>query len=275
MSKVRPTQGAQNVKKKRTEGTVRRQKTKTPATPERILTIDIGGTKIKLLATGQTEARKLSSGSKMTPARMVRAVEQLTDDWRFDAISIGYPGLVGAQGPRSEPGNLGRGWVGFDFAAAFGKRVRMLNDAAMQALGGYEGGRMLFLGLGTGLGSALIAEYVIVTLELGQLPYHQGETLFDVLTRDGLERLGKKAWRKAVAEVTQALMSAFIADYVLIGGGLAKELKRPPAGVHLGNNMNAFRGGYRLWHLEDVCTLSAEGNAACPPQPTASEWRVL
>jgi hypothetical protein len=237
--------------------------------------VDIGGTKIKILATGQTEPRKLVSGGKMTPAEMVEAVQEAAGDWEYDAISIGYPGLVGSHGPRSEPGNLGRGWVGFDFAAAFGKPVRILNDAAMQALGGYEGGRMLFLGLGTGLGSALIAESVIVTLELGRLPYHDGETLGDILGREGLERLGKTAWREAVASTATALMGAFIADYVVVGGGNAKELKDLPSGIHLGNNVSAFRGGFRLWHLEDVPTLHADGGVGRRPSPPSSEWRVI
>jgi len=243
--------------------------------PQRILVIDVGGTKIKILASGQSEPRKISSGPKMTPARMVEAVKELAEDWEYDVISIGCPGIVGDHGPRSEPGNLGPGWVGFDFAAAFGKPVRIMNDAAMQALGGYEGGRMLYLGLGTGIGSTLIAENVIVPLELGQLPYGDGRTLFEVLGRAGLERMGKAAWREALVGIVHSLMSAFIADYVVLGGGNAKELKDVPAGVHLGNNLNAFRGGFRLWHLEDVPTLAADGTVPGPPKPAHAEWRVL
>src|SRR5581483_6964178 len=159
-----------------------------PVAPATILSIDIGGTKVKFLATGQTEPRKAPSGKEFTPTKLVETVAEMAKDWEYEALTIGYPGLVGPHGPRSEPGNLGAGWVGFDFAAAFGKPVKMINDAAMQALGSYEGGRMLFLGFGTGLGSALIAENVIVPLELGQLPYRKGLCLGDLLGRRGLPR---------------------------------------------------------------------------------------
>jgi hypothetical protein len=247
------------------------------APPERILAVDIGGTKVKILATGHAEPRKLDSGPEMTPADMVRSVQEAAGDWEYDAVSIGYPGLVGSHGPRSEPGNLGPGWVGFDFAAALGKPVRILNDAAMQALGGYEGGRMLFLGLGTGVGSTVIADYVIVPLELGRLPYQDGQTLGDVLGRDGMKRLGKTAWREAVASTAIALLGAFTADYVTLGGGNAKELeaKDLPPSVHIGNNLSAFRGGFRLWHLEDVQTLHANGVAAHSHSQTLSGWRII
>jgi polyphosphate glucokinase len=184
-----------------------------------VLTVDIGGSSVKVLASGQTEPRKRRSGKKLTPAKMVEIVQELAKGWDYDAISIGYPGLVGNQGPSSEPGNLGAGWVGFDFSSAFGPPVRIMNDAAMQALGSYEGGRMLFLGLGTGAGSALITEEVILTLELGHLPYKRGETLGEALGRQGLKRLGKTAWRRAVTDVAPALMKAFLADSVVIGGG--------------------------------------------------------
>jgi hypothetical protein len=164
-----------------------------PQPPKQVLVIDIGGTKLKVLATGQTEPRKVASGKRMTPARMIEAVKALTEDWEYQAVSIGFPGLVGDHGPRSEPGNLGSGWVGFDYAAAFGMPVRISNDAAMQAMGSYEGGRMLFLGLGTGLGSALIAQNAIVTLELGRLLFSEGTTLGELLGRRGFQRMGKKA----------------------------------------------------------------------------------
>jgi hypothetical protein len=179
---------------------------------------------------------------------MVKTVQELAEGWNYEAISIGYPGLVGTLGPSSEPGNLGDGWVGFDFSSAFGLPVRIMNDAAMQALGSYEGGRMLFLGLGTGLGSAMITEEFILTLELGQLPYKRGETLGDALGRQGLKRLGKAEWRRAVMDVTPALMKAFLADSVVLGGGNAKKLKEVPAGFRLGHNLTAFRGGFRLWN---------------------------
>jgi len=213
----------------------------------KVLTVDIGGSSVKVLASGQTEPRKRRSGKKLTPAKMVEIVQELTEGWDYDAISIGYPGLVGNQGPSSEPGNLGPGWVGFDFSSAFGLPVRIMNDAAMQALGSYEGGRMLFLGLGTGVGSALITEEVILTLELGQLPYKRGETLGEALGRQGLKRLGKIAWRRAVIELAPALMKAFLADSVVIGGGNAKKLKELPPGVRQSHNLTSFRGGFRLW----------------------------
>jgi polyphosphate glucokinase len=217
-----------------------------------VLTVDIGGSNIKVLASGQTEPRKRRSGKKLTPVKMVEIVRELAEGWDYEALSIGYPGLVGNQGPSSEPGNLGVGWVGFDFSSAFGLPVRIMNDAAMQALGSYEGGRMLFLGLGTGIGSALITEEVILTLELGQLPYKRGETLGEALGRQGLKRLGKAAWRRAVMDVAPALMKAFLADSVVIGGGNAKKLKELPPGVRLGHNLTAFRGGFRMWNIEDA-----------------------
>jgi polyphosphate glucokinase len=237
--------------------------------PTSILVIDIGGTKVKVLATGQTEPRKAPSGKEFTPSRLVETARELAQDWEYEGISIGYPGMVGAQGPRSEPGNLGPGWVGFDFAAAFGKPVKMVNDAAMQALGSYEGGRMLFLGLGTGLGSSLIAGNVIVPLELGRLPYDGERTLSDVLGRRGMERNGKSEWRKAVTQAVTALMGAFVADYVVIGGGNAKQVKELPPGARLGHNLTAFRGGIRLWSLEDVWVLAAYGGESS--HPTAKE----
>src|SRR5262245_24123162 len=203
----------------------------------RVLTIDIGGSNIKILATGETEPRKRRSGKNLTPMKLVEIVRQLAVEWSYEAVSIGYPGLVGNQGPSSEPGNLGAGWVGFDFASAFGLPVRIMNDAAMQALGSYEGGRMLFLGLGTGLGSALINEEFILTLELGQLPFKRGVTLGEALGREGLKRSGKAEWRRVVMEVTPILMKAFLADSVVLGGGNAKKLKHLPSGVRLGHNL--------------------------------------
>src|SRR5207302_8403642 len=173
--------------------------------PSRILAVDIGGTKVKILATGQTEPRKMPSGNKMTPARLVEGIKFLAEGWAYDAVSIGYPGQVGPQGPRSEPGNLGPGWVGFNFAVAFERPVRILNDAAMQALGSYEGGRMLFLGLGTGLGSTLIAENAILPLELGQLPHKDDKNLGELLGKKGLEKLGKEAWIEVVKQAVAAL----------------------------------------------------------------------
>jgi hypothetical protein len=239
-----------------------------------ILVIDIGGTKIKVLAAGQTEPRKASSGKLFTPGKLVEVVRQLTEDWQYDAISVGYPGLAGAHGPRSEPGNLGPGWVGFDYAAAFGKPVKLINDASMQALGSYEGGRMLFLGLGTGLGSTLITGNVIVPLELGHLPFDKNRTLNNVLSRRGLDLLGKNEWRGAVNHAVTALMRAFVADYVVVGGGNAKNVKELPPGARRGHNLTAFRGGFRLWNLDDVFVLAAAGEPA-PATMSQVEMRVL
>lgn len=242
--------------------------------PSKILAIDIGGTKVKVLVSGETEPRKVSSGKELTPTRMVEEVQKLASDWKFQAVSIGYPGLVGSAGPRSEPGNLGPGWVGFDFALAFGKPVRIINDAAMQALGSYEGGRMLFLGFGTGLGSALIADKIIIPLELGRLAYRDGRTLGEVLGRAGLAKLGKKAWRIAVKEAASTLLAAFVADHVVIGGGNAKLLKELPPGMRMGHNLTAFRGGFRLWDVEQVTTLPADGSQP-GPTPVPADWRLI
>jgi polyphosphate glucokinase len=244
-----------------------------PPPPATILAVDIGGRGLKVLATGQAEPRRRSSGPAMTPQEMVAAVKELSADWTFDAISIGYPGQVGDHGPRSEPGNLGPGWVGFDFHAAFEKPVRIINDAAMQALGSYDGGRMLFLGLGTGLGSTLIAENVLVPLELGQVRGAKGRPIGDVLGRAGLKRLGKKRWRRAIDVIVPGLMAALLADYVVIGGGNAKKIKNPPPGSRLSNNLTAFRGGFRLWHVEDVRTQTGEERPPAPPPVGA--WRLI
>ena len=247
---------------------------------KRILTVDVGGSKVKFLASGETEPRKLASGPRLTPARMVEGVRKAAKDWRYDAVSIGLPAMVGPTGPLAEPGNLGHGWVGFDFAAAFGCPVRIANDAAMQALGSYDGGRMLFLGLGTGLGSTLIVDHVILPLELGDLPFRQA-TFSEKLGREAFERKGRKAWRKLVVQTLPALQKAFMADYVVVGGGNAKHLSRKlPAGVRVVNNLNAFRGGFRLWGIEEVRTLHEEGTARKTlrrPARSASngEWRVL
>jgi polyphosphate glucokinase len=240
----------------------------------RILVVDVGGSKVKMLVTGHSEPRRKPSGPRLTPARLVDLVGELAGGWEFDALSIGYPGLVGPHGPRSEPGYLGPGWVGFDYAAAFGRPVRIVNDAAMQALGSYEGGRMLFLGLGTGLGSALIVDNVLLTLELG-LVRSGGRQLSEVLGREGLDRLGRTRWRRAVGSIAPSLMAAFVADYLVIGGGNAKKLdpKALPPGIRLGHGLTAFRGGVRLWHLSEVPTLPTGGGL---PETlrTGGEWRL-
>jgi hypothetical protein len=240
----------------------------------RILAIDIGGTNVKLLVSGEHEPLKIPSGKTMTPGRLVESVLDASKQWKFDALSIGYPGLVGADGPHSEPGNLGPGWVGFDFAAAFDKPVKIINDAAMQALGSYGGGRMLFLGLGTGLGSTLITENVIVPLELGELPYGKNERLGALVGRRGLDRIGKQSWRRLVGEMVGSFSRAFVVDYVVLGGGNAKLVKELPNGARLGHNLTAFRGGFRLWHLDDIRTLTPEGEVP-PEKREAADWRVV
>jgi predicted NBD/HSP70 family sugar kinase len=246
----------------------------TASQPTKILVIDIGGTKIKVLASGQTEPRKAASGKSLTPSKMVESVKELANDWAYEAVSIGYPGMVGIHGPRSEPGNLGAGWVGFNFAAAFDRPVKLINDAAMQALGSYEGGRMLYLGLGTGLGSALISENAIIPLELGQLPHADGDTLGHALGKKGLERLGKEAWCEAVKNAVSALTLAFVVDYVVLGGGNAKKMKGQLPGIRLGHNLTAFRGGLRIWNIEHVPTLSVEGDQSATTR-LPSDWRVI
>jgi polyphosphate glucokinase len=212
----------------------------------KILVIDVGGTNVKITATGHRTRVKIPSGPKMTPRQMVAAVVAATAGWKYDGISIGYPGPVVHGLPVREPHNLGGGWVGFDFKKAFGHPVKIINDAAMQALGSYEGGRMLFLGLGTGLGSALVVEGVVEPMELAHLPYKK-RTYEDYLGLAGLKRLGKKRWRRHVEEIVVQLKAALQADYVVLGGGNAPLVKKLPAGARLGDNTNAFRGGFRLW----------------------------
>jgi polyphosphate glucokinase len=240
-----------------------------------ILAIDIGGSKLKVLASGETEPRRARSGRKLSPGQMVEAVRSLAEGWQYEAISIGYPGPTGDAGPRSEPRNLGFGWVGFDYAAAFDHPVKIINDAAMQALGSYEGGRMLFLGFGTGLGSALIAENVIVPMELGQLPFRKSLTLGDIAGRRGLDRLGRRAWADAVRGFLPSLMTAFAADYIVVGGGNAKRLGLLPHGVRRGHNLTAFRGGFRLWGVEDVPAHTPDGGHKHPEPPASLEWRLI
>ena len=247
--------------------------------PRRILAVDIGGTKVKMLATGETEPRKFRSGPKLTPGKMVEKVKKHAKGWDYEAISVGLPALVGPAGVLAEPGNLGPGWVGFDYAAAFDCPVRMTNDASMQALGSYDGGRMLFLGFGTGLGSALIADHIIISLELGDLHFEDA-TYSQLLGRASLDRLGKKAWRKLALKAIPPLQKAFLADYVVVGGGNAKHLvKKLPANARLGNNLTAFRGGFRLWGIDDVQTLVEQQGGhpkpAAPRSGNGRDWRLL
>lgn len=214
-----------------------------------VLVIDVGGSHVKIMVTGQEGERRLDSGPTLTAAQMSSGVRKLAEGWKYDRVSIGYPGVVVHNHPRTEPHNLGGGWVGFDYEAAFGRPVRIVNDAAMQALGSYEGGAMLFLGLGTGLGSALVVDGTLVPLELARLPYRKGE-MEDYVGLRGLRTYGKRRWRRLVAEVVAALRSALVVDYVVLGGGNARHLKELPEGSRLGANALARAGGERLWTAE-------------------------
>lgn len=212
----------------------------------KVLVVDVGGTHVKILSTGQEAPRKIVSGPRLTPQRMVSGVKKLARGWTYDAVSMGYPGVVLRGRPIVEPHNLAKGWVGFDYRAAFRRPVKIINDAAMQALGSYKSGVMLFLGLGTGLGSALVADGIVEPLELAHLPYRKG-TYEDYVGLRGLEKRGKKKWRKHVAEVVEQLTSALEPDDVVLGGGNVKLLKELPPGCRMGHNVNAFVGGFRLW----------------------------
>ena len=212
----------------------------------KVLAVDIGGTNVKILATGQKEPRRFPSGPTLTPEHMVAGVKEFAADWKYDVVSIGYPGRVVGDRAITEPRNLAHGWVGFDFAAAFGRPVKVINDAAMQALGSYNGGTMLFLGLGTGLGSALMVRGHIVPMELGALSYRE-RAIEDYLGARGLQKLGKKKWRKTVEFWVKRFTSALLLDDVVIGGGNAMKLKQAPPGCRLGSNANAFLGGFRMW----------------------------
>jgi len=211
-----------------------------------VLAVDIGGTNVKILATGQDTPRKFPSGPKMTPRQMVAGVKKLAGTWKYDAVSLGYPGLVLKGSVALEPHNLGPGWVGFDFKAAFGRPVKLINDAAMQALGSYKGGTLLFLGLGTGLGSALVVEGVVVPMELGHLSYRKA-TFEDYVGVRGLERLGRKKWQEQVEVGVARMIAALHPDDVVLGGGNARKLKELPEGCRAGDNANAFLGGFRMW----------------------------
>ncbi len=215
----------------------------------KVLVIDIGGNNVKLLLSGEQTPRKFPSGATLTPSEMVKGVKEATKDWKYDVVSIGYPGPVLRNRAFVEPYNLGKGWVGFHFDRAFGCPVKVVNDAAMQALGSYKKGRMLFLGLGTGFGTALVVDGIVEPMELGHLPYKKG-TYEDYVGRRSLEKRGKKKWRKQVADVVEELVRAVEPDDVVIGGGNAKKLKELPPHCRLGDNFNAFVGGFRLWKEE-------------------------
>jgi polyphosphate glucokinase len=220
----------------------------------RVLVVDIGGTSIKCLATGQRIPRKCSSGPTMTPHQMVSGVNAIVRGWKYDAVSIGYPGPVIRGLPAADPINLGPGWLRFDFERAFGRPVRIINDAAMQAMGSYKEGKMLFLGLGTGLGSTFIVDGIVVPMELGHLPYKKG-TFEDYVGIRGFEKSGKTKWRRHVADVVGRLIAALQPDDVVLGGGNVKRLKTLPAGCRMGANFNAFIGGFRLWETDKETTV--------------------
>jgi polyphosphate glucokinase len=211
-----------------------------------VLVVDVGGTNVKILVTGQKEPRRFPSGPTLMAEQMVANVKELAGDWRYDAVSIGYPGFVVRGRPIAEPHNLASGWVGFDFQAAFGCPVKLINDAAMQALGSYRGGKMLFLGLGTGLGAAMVLDGIVEPMELAHLPYKKG-TFEDYVGQRGLDRRGKKKWRQHVADVVAKLVAALEPDDVVLGGGNVKKLGALPPGCRAGDNANAFLGGLRLW----------------------------
>jgi polyphosphate glucokinase len=218
-----------------------------------VLVVDIGGTNVKILASGQSEPRKFPSGPEMTPKQMVSGVKQLAREWKYDAVSIGYPGRIHRGRIVSEPHNLASGWVGFNFEAAFGCPVKLMNDAALQALGSYKGGTLLFLGLGTGLGSALVVEGTVVPMELAHLSYKK-RTYEDHVGNRGRKRLGQKKWARHVAYSVARLVEALDPDDIVLGGGNSKKLKKLPPGCRLGDNANAFLGGFRLWDRHDALT---------------------
>jgi len=217
--------------------------------PKSVLVVDAGGSNVKLSRSGSTDRIKFPSGPRFTPRQLMAGVRKYAQDWDYHAVSLGVPFPIAHNKPVREPNNLGRGWVRFDFQAAFGKPVKLINDAAMQALGSYDGGRMLFLGLGTGLGSAMVLDYTLIPLELGELFCSPRRTLEDMLGRDGRKRLGQQRWEEALDRIVANLRCAFVTDYIVIGGGNARKVEHLPPGTRLGDNRNAFTGGLRLWGL--------------------------
>jgi predicted NBD/HSP70 family sugar kinase len=213
----------------------------------KVLVIDVGGTHVKLLASGHSKPRRFDSGKDFTPRELVIRVKEQTADWEYDAVSLGYPGSVNANGPWKDAGNLGLGWVGFDYERLLGRPVRVINDAAMQALGAYRRGRMLFLGLGTGLGTAFVTDRVVVPLELGVLPLRSRRMISHRLGKDALRRDGKRAWHAALTATAKILRDAFEADEIVVGGGNAEQVDPLPPHVRRGGNRDAFAGGFRLW----------------------------
>jgi polyphosphate glucokinase len=232
--------GAASIRRRRQNRAAARSSVK------KVLVVDVGGTSVKILAAGQDEHRSFLSGRGFTPTRMVSEVKKRSADWTCNAVSIGYPGPVLCGRPIAEPYNLGSGWVGFDFAAAFSCPVRVINDAAMQAMGSYMGGKMLILGLGTGLGSAMIVDGIVEPMELGHLPYKKG-TYEDYIGNAGLERRGKKKWRHDVSDIVGRLIAALEPEDTVLGGGNVRKLKTLPPHCRAGDNEKAFCGGFRLW----------------------------
>ena len=216
-----------------------------------VLVVDIGGTGVKMLTSGQDERRTFPSGRTLTPQRMVAEAKRLTQDWKYDVVSIGYPGLVAGNRPLAEPRNLGRGWVGFNFESTFQCPVKVVNDAVMQALGSYKGGKMLFLGLGTGLGSVMIVDGIVEPMELGHLPYKEG-TYEEYVGERSLETKGKQEWLGYVVDVVKRLVAALEPGDVVIGGGNVRKLEKLPEGCRAGDNANAFLGGFRLWETSTI-----------------------
>jgi polyphosphate glucokinase len=233
----------------------------------KVLVIDIGGTHIKVASSDNLVPIKIVSGPTMNATQMVQQVLAATVAWDYDVVSIGYPGPVAHDRPIAEPHNLAPGWIDFPYKTAFGKPIRFINDAAMQALGGFRGGRMLFLGIGTGLGSALVVEGTVISLELAHMPYRNGKTYEEYIGLGGLERRGKKRWRKSVLDVIAVLRAAFVADYVLLGGGNAKLMKDLPEGVIVGANANAVAGGLKLWETPGTPPGTPQPALAAPRPP--------
>jgi polyphosphate glucokinase len=229
-----------------------------------VLVIDVGGTHVKILATGQTEPLKFASGPTLTPSKMIAGVKKFAKDWTYDAVSLGYPGPVLHNRPLADPHNMAPGWMGFNFEKAFGRPVKVINDASMQALGSYKSGKMLFLGLGTGLGSALVVDGIVAPMELSHLPYKKA-TYEDYVGERGLERAGKKKWQRHVADVVARLVAALEPDDVVIGGGNVKKLKELPPGCREGDNANAFLGGFRLWSQPVTLPTAKSGLSSRKP----------
>lgn len=234
-----------------------------------VLVVDIGGTNVKFLASGHDAPRRFPSGRELTPERMVAELKAAAADWEYDAVSVGFPGPVLCGRPMTEPVNLGPGWMGFDFEAAFGKPVRVVNDAAMQALGSYQGGKMLFLGLGTGIGAAVVHDGEVEPLEIGRFHYKK-HTLEFYVGKRGLKRLGRRKWQRLVEEAVARLVNALKPDDVVLGGGNAKKLDPLPAGTRLGNNAFAFLGGFRLWEREANRPPAEEPREISPPPVAAA-----